>query len=168
MFFNDTLISTQEEAFTAVSSFISKSSFTIVGQDLNRPWGGYFNIDESQADTFANKFFATLIYNKTLKLSPKFLILAPGKKISWQYHERRAELWNVALGPVGIFRSETENMGEITIFPSGSSCEIAPLERHRLVGLENWAVVAEVWLHTNKNNPSNEEDIIRLQDDYGR
>jgi hypothetical protein len=41
-------------------------------------------------------------------------------------------------------------------------------ERHRLIGFETWGVVAEFWQHTDPTNPSNEEDIIRLQDDYSR
>ena len=41
-------------------------------------------------------------------------------------------------------------------------------ERHRLIGLESWGIVAEFWQHTNAQKPSNEDDIIRLQDDYAR
>ena len=39
--------------------------------------------------------------------------------------------------------------------------------RHRLIGLDDYAVVAEIWQHTDKI-PSDEEDIIRVQDDFGR
>ena len=39
--------------------------------------------------------------------------------------------------------------------------------RHRLVGLENYGVVAEIWQHTD-SVPSDEYDIIRIQDDFGR
>lgn len=31
-----------------------------------------------------------------------------------------------------------------------------------------WGVVAEIWQHTDKDNPSNEDDIVRVQDDFGR
>jgi hypothetical protein len=41
-------------------------------------------------------------------------------------------------------------------------------ERHRLIGLDSWAIVAEIWQHTDIENPSNEEDIVRIQDDFGR
>ena len=41
-------------------------------------------------------------------------------------------------------------------------------ERHRLVGLENWGVVAEFWQHTDPDHPSDEDDIVRVQDDYKR
>ena len=42
-----------------------------------------------------------------------------------------------------------------------------PLERHRLVGLENVAVIAELWKNI-ANEPSNEEDIVRVEDDFMR
>ena len=38
---------------------------------------------------------------------------------------------------------------------------------NRLVGLDDYAVVAKNWKHTDKV-PSDEEDIIRVQDDFGR
>ena len=41
-------------------------------------------------------------------------------------------------------------------------------ERHRLIGLSDFAVIAEIWQHTDPNNPSDEKDIVRLSDDYGR
>jgi hypothetical protein len=28
-------------------------------------------------------------------------------------------------------------------------------------------IVAEIWQHTDLNQPSDEEDIVRLQDDFG-
>jgi mannose-6-phosphate isomerase len=36
------------------------------------------------------------------------------------------------------------------------------------VGLEDYAVVAEIWQHSDADNPSDENDIVRLQDDFGR
>ena len=42
-------------------------------------------------------------------------------------------------------------------------------ERHRLIGLrELGRIVAEFWQHTDAESPSNEDDIVRLQDDYAR
>ena len=39
--------------------------------------------------------------------------------------------------------------------------------RHRLIGLDDYGVVAEIWQHTD-SLPSDEDDIIRVQDDFGR
>ena len=41
-------------------------------------------------------------------------------------------------------------------------------ERHRLVGLTSWGVIAEFWQHTDASNPSNEDDIVKIEDDYFR
>jgi mannose-6-phosphate isomerase len=40
-------------------------------------------------------------------------------------------------------------------------------ERHRLIGLEDSCLV-EIWQHTDATHPSKENDIIRVQDDFGR
>jgi hypothetical protein len=29
-------------------------------------------------------------------------------------------------------------------------------------------IVAEIWMHTDENHPSDEEDIVRLEDDFAR
>ena len=50
----------------------------------------------------------------------------------------------------------------------GDQIEIKKEERHRIVGLDAYALVAEIWIHTDKENPSNEEDIVRVQDDFDR
>ena len=54
------------------------------------------------------------------------------------------------------------------ILKEGQIIEFQNKERHRLVGLSNFGVVAEIWLHTDSNSPSDENDIIRLEDDYSR
>jgi len=41
-------------------------------------------------------------------------------------------------------------------------------ERHRLIGLDEYCLVAEIWQHMDADHPSDEEDIIRLQDAFGR
>ena len=46
--------------------------------------------------------------------------------------------------------------------------EIAKEERHRIIGTDKHALVAEIWIHTDKDNPSDEEDIVRVQDDFDR
>ncbi len=36
------------------------------------------------------------------------------------------------------------------------------------MGLDTFGIVAEIWQHTDPTNPSEEDDIVRLQDDFGR
>ena len=128
-------------------------------------------IDETQAQDFSNKFFKGLDLN-TLKiggkLSPKILIVKPAVRLSWQYHNRRAEIWQVFKGSAGIVRSDSDVENEMKVYNEGDQIILQQGERHRLIGLDDCSVVAEIWQHTDKNNPSDEDDIIRVQDDFGR
>ena len=145
--------------------------FTINSYDFERPWGGFLVIDESQAQQFSNKFFEGLNVN-TLKiggkLSPKILIIKPETRLSWQYHNRRAEIWRVYKGSAGIIRSDSNVENEMKVFNEGDQIVLEQGERHRLIGLDDYCVVAEIWQHTDANLPSDEDDIIRVQDDFGR
>lgn len=157
--------------FEQITAELKKENFTVVQQDETRPWGGFFVIDESQAATFAAKYFPHLEMDKikiTNKLSPKILVVAPQKRLSWQYHFRRAEIWKIVAGIVGVKTSPTDEEGEIQQLTPGDFIQMNKGERHRLIGLDSWGVVAEIWQHTDSNNPSDEEDIVRLQDDFGR
>ena len=101
------------------------------------------------------------------KLSPKILIVKPGVRLSWQYHHRRAEIWKVYQCEVGIIRSDNDIEGELVRLSEGKQVRLAQGERHRLLGLEDYGIVAEIWQHTDAM-PSDEEDIVRVQDDFKR
>ncbi len=107
-------------------------------------------------------------FNFYQKLSPKILIVKPNARLSWQYHHRRAEIWRVYKGECGIIRSKTDKENEMKTYVEGDQIKLKQGERHRLIGLDDYCLVAEIWQHTDKNNPSNEEDIVRVQDDFGR
>ena len=157
--------------YTEIEETIKSFGFIIKAKDYERPWGGFLVIDEIQAQEFSNKFFEGLDVN-TLKiggkLSPKILIVKPAARLSWQYHNRRAEIWQVYKGSAGIIRSNTDAENEMEVYDEGDQIVLQQGERHRLIGLDNYSVVAEIWEHTDKNNPSDEDDIIRVQDDFGR
>jgi mannose-6-phosphate isomerase len=157
--------------FENIQKQLVTNHFTIVSKDHNRPWGGFFVIAEEQAQAFANKYFEGLDVS-TLKrggaLSPKILIVAPGKRLSWQYHHRRAESWRVIQGQAGVKRSTNDTEGELEILNIGDTITLQQGERHRLIGLDEFSVIAEIWQHTDANHPSDEDDIVRVQDDFGR
>ena len=159
------------EVFSKIEQDINSLNFIISSKDFNRPWGGFIVIDETQAQEFSNKFFEGIDVN-TLKiggkLSPKILIVKPAARLSWQYHNRRAEIWQVYKGTAGIIRSDSDIENEMKIYNEGDQIILKQGERHRLIGLGDYCVVAEIWQHTDKNNPSDEDDIIRVQDDFGR
>ena len=104
----------------------------------------------------------------TAKLSPKILIVAPNERLSWQFHYRRSEIWKVINGQVGFVSSMNDSENSSQVLVTGDCVMLKKEERHRLIGLDSWAIVAEIWQHTDIENPSNEEDIVRLQDDFGR
>jgi mannose-6-phosphate isomerase len=117
---------------------IESFGFTIVSKDLNRPWGGFLVIDERQAQEFSNKFFKGLDVNSLKiggKLSPKILIVKPKSRLSWQYHNRRAEIWQIYNGSAGIITSDSDVENEVKVFNEGDQIILQKGERHRLIGL---------------------------------
>ena len=156
--------------FSEAEKFLHDLGLKIVATDASRPWGGFFVIDEKQVHDFGKLFFPgeNLSDFSGSKLSPKILLVQPNTRLSWQYHHRRAEIWAVVSGKVGVITSDDDKEGSLTELNSGDNIRLAQGRRHRLVGLEGWGIIAEIWQHTNPANPSNEEDIVRVQDDFGR
>ena len=150
---------------------LKAQSFQIDSMDQDRPWGGFFVIAEAQAQAFADAYFEGLDVS-TLKiggqLSPKILVVAPDKRLSWQYHHRRAEIWRVIQGQAGVVTSHTDEEGPLQVLTVGDTITLQQGERHRLIGLDDYAVIAEIWQHTDAAYPSDEADIVRVQDDFGR
>ena len=157
--------------FIKIQEEVEDLGFKIISKDFNRPWGGFLVINESQAQDFANTFFDG-INVETLKiggkLSPKILIVSPNSKLSWQYHDRRAEIWRVFKGKVGISRSFDNIEKPVKILNEKDQIKLKKGERHRLIGLDDYAVISEIWQHTDPDHPSDENDIVRISDDYGR
>jgi mannose-6-phosphate isomerase len=169
MNFNASLV--KETVFKNVSSFLEEKKIRIDSKDEERPWGGFFVIDENDADIFIASFFPHLTKNQLTisgKLSPKILIVAPEKRLSWQFHYRRAEIWKLIAGEAAVMVSDTDEETEVINLNKGDIIELKQGERHRLIGTDNWGVIAEIWRHTDTENPSDENDIVRLQDDFGR
>ncbi len=161
----------QEDIFKEMESILFEKGLSIISRDEQRPWGGFFVIDENQAQEFSNNFLNGLnVADLKIsgKLSPKLLMVKPQTRLSWQYHHRRAEIWCVIKGEAGVVRSETDTESSMETLKTLDQITLKQGERHRLIGLEDWAVIAEIWQHTDANNPSNEGDIVRVQDDFGR
>ena len=159
-----------KERYKEIQQEIESHGFTVVFKDFERPWGAFLVIEEVEAQEFANRFFDGIDVDTLRvegKLSPKILIVIPGARLSWQYHHRRAEIWQVFKGEVGIIRSDDDTEGELVRFGEGQQVRLAQGERHRLIGLEDYGIVAEIWQHIDVI-PSDEEDIVRVQDDFSR
>ena len=154
--------------YAKIREEIENLGFNVINIDFNRPWGGFLLINESQSQDFINTFISKENLEIEGRLSPKILIVNPNSRLSWQFHYRRKEIWRVYKNSVGIIRSMDDNQNEMEILKQGDTIKFQTKERHRLVGLSNFGVVAEIWIHTNFKNPSDEQDIVRLQDDYSR
>lgn len=161
----------KSEVFQQAAHILLSRGFRLIDLDINRPWGFFLSVDESQAPEFIKEFYEGIDLEDTdtsLPLRPKFLGIAPGRRLSWQYHHRRSEVWRTLAGAYDLVTSDTDsekmpktiNEGEVVKIPQGA--------RHRGVGLDNWALVAEIWEHTDSTKLSSEDDIIRVQDDFGR
>lgn len=148
---------------------------TVEDVDTTKPWGGYVTFTHKDADAFIAEFFPDInpidarLGNPAATLSPKFLLVAPEQRLSWQVHARRAERW-VFLTEGGYYKSlDPDNPGELRLAAPGHEVQFAAGEYHRLVGgKENFTLVAEIWQHTDPEHPSDEADITHLQDDYQR
>jgi mannose-6-phosphate isomerase-like protein (cupin superfamily) len=169
---NTLATSSKEEVMKSVEEYLSQEKLKIASHDFSRPWGGFFVMDETQADQFIQLYFPHLKASDLKiagKLSPKILVVAPSQRLSWQYHHRRAEIWKLISGVAGVVTSETDIEGPLHKFVLSEIIQLQQGQRHRLVGLpEGWGVIAEIWRHTDALNPSDENDIVRVQDDFGR
>lgn len=159
------------EAMSIVDGWMYDLGLAAEEININKPWGAYWRISKGQVGRFVELFFPEIVEDFSgaeLNLRPKFLLVAPGARLSWQYHERRSELWNVVFGKVGVVTSEDDVEREERVIGKGERVVLEEGVRHRLNGKDSWGLVAEIWTHTDPDYPSDEEDIVRLQDDYAR
>lgn len=159
------------DIFNQILKSLKYQKFNVVDKDIDRPWGGFFVIDEEDSHLFSQIYFDGFVVNKlkvSQKLSPKILIIKPNKRLSWSYHNRRSEIWKVISGEIKVITSHDDEERNEVLLKQGEEINISQGERHRIIGTDNYSVVAEIWIHFDKNNPSDEVDIVRVQDDYGR
>ena len=150
------------DLFLDTKKQIESLGFNIIGHDFNRPWGGFLLIDESQSKEFISKFISNEDLKIENKVSPKILIVKPNSRLSWQYHYRRKEIWKVFKNKVGVIKSTDNNETEMKIFNVGDLIELQKGDRHRLIGLSDFGIVAEIWIHTDPANPSDAVSYTHL------
>jgi len=90
--------------------------------------------------------------------SVKILTINPGQRCSLQYHNSRKEFWKVIEGNA-IFEIDGKKIEAKT----GDEFEIEVKMTHRLVGKDAPAKILEISF-----GEFDENDIVRLEDDYGR
>src|SRR5688500_16130970 len=111
------LVGEKTEVLNKVEQHLTDLGFKIIDKDFNRPWGGYFVLDETQAEKFGQLYFPGIEISSLKKgggkLSPKILMVQANKRLSWQYHHRRAEIWKLVAGTAGIVLSDTDQQGPL-------------------------------------------------------
>ena len=107
-----------------------------------RPWGSW----EILAETPGYKV--------------KRIIVLPGKRLSYQRHAKRREIWTVAEG-AGMATVEGRPM-ELC---AGQTIEIPVGAAHRMA---NTGTSELVFIEVQLGSYFGEDDIVRLEDDYGR
>ncbi|HEY1826155.1 MAG TPA: phosphomannose isomerase type II C-terminal cupin domain [Acidimicrobiales bacterium] len=108
-----------------------------------RPWGSFTVLDEDYADH-----------------KVKRLVVAPGKRLSYQRHQKRSEHWFVVSGTASVVLDGVDY--EI---PAGSGIDIAVGQAHRC---ENRGSEDVVFIEVQTGTYFGEDDIERLEDDFGR
>lgn len=157
-------------ALDEVYRLVAQHGFTITADEPDRIYGASVMLSEDDIETFVSLYFPDfkLPQGKRHKMSPKYLLVDAHQRLSWQYHNRRQELWSVIKGPVGVAVNQADEEVEPHVLGVGEGIRIAQGMRHRLIGLAQTGVITEIWTHTDPAHPSDEADIVRLQDDYHR
>jgi mannose-6-phosphate isomerase len=107
-----------------------------------RPWGWY----ETVSEVSGNKI--------------KRIGVLPGQQLSLQKHHQRSEHWVVVQGTARVTLDD-----RVFDLATGQHCDIAVGQVHRITNLTGSLVeVVEVQF----GQYLGEDDIVRLQDDYGR
>ena len=107
-----------------------------------RPWGWYDSVDAGE------------------RFQVKRIVVKPGAALSLQMHHHRAEHWIVVSGTAKVTRGDTTFLlseNESTYIPLGTT--------HRL---ENPGRVALEMIEVQSGSYLGEDDIVRLEDVYGR
>ena len=114
----------------------------MIGEYQERPWGSWEILDEGDG------------------YKVKRIVVNAGSRLSYQTHEHRAEHWTVVVG-----RATCLVDGKIVTATPGQSVDIEVGQAHRITNDEQGTlVIVEVQLGAY----TGEDDICRLEDDYGR
>jgi mannose-6-phosphate isomerase len=108
----------------------------------NRPWGSWHVLDEAEG------------------YKVKRIVVSPGSRLSLQKHERRAEHWVVVTG------TATCRVGDDTlVLGPGEAVDIEIGQAHRIANHGDRTLVI---IEVQRGAYTGEDDIVRLEDDYGR
>ena len=113
------------------------------GEYAERPWGNYTVLDDGAPDH-----------------KVKRIVVHPGKRLSYQRHAKRAEHWFILSGTATVTLD-----GVVTELHPGDSIDIPQEGAHRMA---NDGDADVVFIEVQHGTYFGEDDIVRLEDDYGR
>ncbi len=109
-----------------------------------RPWGTYTVLEDAEAEGF----------------KVKRITVQPGHRLSYQRHAQRAEHWFVVAGTATVTLDDV-----VQEVPAGQAIDIAVGTAHRV---ENRSDEPLLFVEVQQGGYLGEDDIVRLDDDYGR
>ena len=109
----------------------------------DRPWGNY-----------------TVLSGDAPDHKVKRIVVHPGKRLSLQYHAKRAEHWFVVAGTAQVTLD-----GTVTELTPGQAVDIPLHAAHRVANCGDTDVV---FIEVQHGTYFGEDDIVRLEDDFGR
>jgi len=112
------------------------------GEFDERPWGSYLVL----ADESDHKV--------------KRIVVRPGNRLSYQRHQHRSEHWFVVAGSGTVTLDEARR----GVGP-GDAVDVPVGVAHRI---ENLGSIDLVFIEVQHGDYFGEDDIVRLEDDYGR
>jgi mannose-6-phosphate isomerase-like protein (cupin superfamily) len=108
----------------------------------DRPWGSWYVLDEHEG------------------FKVKRIHVLPHSRLSYQTHAHRSEHWVVVHGTATCTLDDVES-----VVPTGGYVDVPQGAKHRIANAhDEELVIVEVQLGAY----TGEDDIVRLQDDYGR
>lgn len=107
-----------------------------------RPWGSFTVLDEAPG------------------YKVKRIDVLPGKRLSYQRHSKRAEHWMVAQGTGKVTLD-----GREIIVRTGETLDVPVAAAHRI---ENPGQARLVFIEIQRGDYLGEDDIVRIEDDFGR
>lgn len=111
-------------------------------EPVDRPWGSYQVIETDE------------------RFQVKRIAVSPGRRLSYQRHQRRAEHWFVVQG-AGVVTLD----GEDRPVRAGEAVDVAVGAAHRI---SNTGEQDLVFVEVQTGDYFGEDDIVRIEDDFGR
>ena len=119
---------------------VNSNSVTNYVED--RPWGSFENLLDTE-------------YCKV-----KRIIVKPEQRLSYQYHNKRAEAWVVVQGIATVTLND-----KVFTYKEGEIVDIEYGTRHRV---QNEQEEDLIFIETQTGTYFGEDDIVRIEDDYDR